>query len=205
VLSLALAGVVLLFGPLALRYDLRRDLDLLDVLKTWPVRSRDMVGAQVLAPALVIAAVVWLGILGAFATSLSNASLPPMGERIAYLIAGLVAVPPVVLVLVLVQNAAVLLFPAWTTIGPERATGFEAMGQRILIFVGTAFALLVAVLPAALVGAVLGIAAHALGAGRASTAAIWSVSGAAMLGFECWLVVMVLGPVFEKMEAGGLR
>lgn len=205
VLSLALAGVVLLLGPLALRYDLRRDLDLLDVLKTWPVRPRDLVGAQVLAPTLVLSAVSGLAILGAFATSLSNASLPPMGERIVYLIAGLLAVPPVVLVLVLVQNAAVLLFPAWTTIGPERATGFEAMGQRILIFVGTAFALLIAVLPAAVVGAVLGIAAHALGAGRAATAAIWSVSGAAMLGFECWLVVMLLGPVFEKMEAGGLR
>jgi hypothetical protein len=205
VLSLAVTGVVVLLGPLALRYDLRRDLELLDVLKTWPVRARDLIGAQVLAPALLIAAVAGLGLVGAFAATLGHASLPPLGDRIAYLAAALVAVPPVVLLLILVQNAAVLLFPAWTTIGPERATGFEAMGQRILIFAGTAFALFVAVLPAAIVGGVVGIAVHAAGAGWAWTAASWSVAGAAMLGFECWLVVMLLGPVFEKMEPAGLR
>jgi len=205
VLSLALAGVVLLFGPLVLRYDLRRDLELLDVLKSWPVRSRDLIGAQLLAPALIISAVAGLGLCVAFAATLSNASLPPLGDRIAYLVAALVAVPPVVLVLVLVQNAAVLLFPAWTTIGPERATGFEAMGQRILIFVGTAFALFIAVLPAALAGGLVGIAVHAAGAGRAWTAAAWSVTGAAMLGFECYLVVMVLAPVLDRLEPAGLR
>lgn len=205
VLSLAVAGVVLLFGPLALRYDLRRDLELLDVLKTWPVRSRDLIAAQVLAPALLISAVVCLGLCGAFAASLADAALPPMGERIAYLVAALAAVPPVVLVLLLVQNAAVLLFPAWTTIGPERATGFEAMGQRILIFAGTACALCIAVLPAALVGGLAGIVAHAAGGGRAWTAAAWSVTGAAMLGFECYLAVRVLAPVFDRMEPAGMR
>ncbi len=204
-LSLALAGVVLLFGPMALRYDLRRDLEMLDVLKTWPVRARDLIGAQVLAPGLLISTVAGIGLLGAFLASLGHPALPPLGDRVAYLLAALAAAPAVVLVLLVVQNAAVLLFPAWTTIGPERATGFEAMGQRILIFVGTVFALLLAVLPASLAGGVVGLGLHAAGAGIAWTAAGWSVVGAAVLVGECYLAVMVLGPVFEKMEPAGLR
>jgi len=204
-LSLAVAGVVVLFGPLALRYDLRRDLELLDVLKVWPVRARDLIAAQVLAPALLISAVAGIGLVGAFFASLGWGALPPVSQRMGYLLAALAAVPAVVLVLLLVQNAAVLLFPAWTTIGPERATGFEAMGQRILVFVGTAFALFIAVLPAALVGALAGVTVLALGAGAGWTAAAWSVAGAATLVLECYLVVMLLGPVFERLETGGLK
>jgi ABC-2 type transport system permease protein len=205
VLCLALTAVVVLFGPLALRYDLRRDLELLDVLKSWPIPARDLIAAQVLAPALLVSAVACMGLLGAFVASFGHAALLPVTQRAAYLIAALAAVPAVVLVLLLVQNAAVLLFPAWTTIGPDRATGFEAMGQRILIFVGTVFALFIAVLPATIVGGVVGIAVHALGANAGWTAAAWSVAGAATLAVECYLAVMVLGPVFERLETAGLR
>ncbi len=206
VLSLALAGVVLLFGPLTLRYDLRRDLEMLDVLKSWPVRGRDLVGAEVLAPALLVSGFAALGLCAAFAASLaSDATLPPAGDRLAILVAGLAVTPPVVTVLFLVQNAAALLFPAWTAIGPERATGFEATGQRILTFVGTAFALVVAVLPAALVGAVAAVVAHQLGLPPAWSGAVWGVVGAVTLGVECYFGVVLLGPVLERIEVAGLR
>src|SRR5947209_12577505 len=36
----------------------------------------------------------------------------------------------------LVQNAAVLLFPAWIVVGRDRAVGLEATGQRILMSAG---------------------------------------------------------------------
>jgi hypothetical protein len=206
ILSLALTGLVLLFGPLTLRYDLRRDLELLDVLKSWPVRGRDLVGAEVLAPALLVSGVAALGWCGAFAASLaSEAALPPAGDRLAILVAALAATPAVVTVLFLVQNAAALLFPAWTAIGPERATGFEATGQRILSFAGTAFALVVAVLPAALVGGVAAVVARQLGLPPAWAGAVWAVVGAVTLGFESYLGVMVLGPVLDRLEPAGLR
>lgn len=204
-LSASLAGIVVLFGPLALRYDLRRDLEMLDVLKSWPVRARDLIAAQVLAPALLISAVGSIALLGAFVASLGHQALPPVSVRTPFLIAALAAIPAVVLVLLLVQNAAVLLFPAWTTLGPERATGFEAMGQRILVFGGTVFALFIAVLPAAIVGGLVGLVAHLLGAGVGWTVAAWSVTGAATLVLECYLGVMLLGPVFERMEPAGLK
>ena len=206
ILSLALSGLVLLFGPLTLRYDLRRDLEMLDVLKSWPVRGRDLVGAEVLAPALLVSGVAALGLCVAFVASLASAVLlPPVGDRLAILVAALAATPPVATVLFLVQNAAALLFPAWSAIGPERATGFEATGQRILSFVGTAFALVVAVLPAALVGGVAAVVARQLGLPPAWAGAVWGVVGAVTLGVECYLGVMVLGPVLERMEAAGLR
>ena len=206
ILSLALTGLVLLFGPLTLRYDLRRDLELLDVLKSWPVRGRDLVGAEVLAPALLVSGVAALGWCGAFAASLaSHVALPPAGDRLAILVAVLAVTPAVVTVLFLVQNAAALLFPAWTAIGPERATGFEATGQRILSFVGTAFALVVAVLPAALVGGVAAVVARQLGLPPAWAGAVWGVVGAVTLGVESYLGVMVLGPVLDRLEPAGMR
>jgi MFS family permease len=206
VLSLALSGLVLLFGPLTLRYDLRRDLELLDVLKSWPVRGRDLVGAEVLAPALLVSGVAALGLCVAFAASLaSDVPLPSVGDRLAILVAALAVAPALVTVLFLVQNAAALLFPAWSAIGPERATGFEATGQRILSFVGTAFALMVAVLPAALVGVVAAIVARQLGLPPAWAGAVWGVVGAVTLGVESYLGVMVLGPVLERMEPASLR
>jgi hypothetical protein len=206
VLSLALSGLVLLFGPLTLRYDLRRDLEMLDVLKSWPVRGRDLVGAEVLAPALLVSGVAVLGVCVAFAASLASVvPLPSVGDRLAILVASLAVAPAVVTVLFLVQNAAALVFPAWTAIGPERATGFEATGQRILTFVGTAFALVVAVLPAALVGGVAAVVARQLGLPPAWAGAVWGVVGAVMLGVESWFGVLLLGPVLERLEPSGLR
>jgi len=206
VLALALSGVALVFGPLALRYDLRRDLELLDVLKTYPVRGFELVAAEVLGPVLLLSAVTAFGVCLAFVASLaSHSHLPSLGDRVAMLIGALALIPAVLTVLLLVQNAAALLFPAWTSIGPDRATGFEATGQRILSFVGTAFALLVAVLPAALVGGVAAIGARALGVGPAWTAAVWAVVGAAVLGAESYLGIRLLGPAWEKLEPAGLR
>jgi len=82
---------------------------------------------------------------------------------------------------------------------------FEAMGQRILVFVGTALALVIAVLPAAIVGGVFAVLVHTVGAGTGWTAAAWSVTGSAVLVFECYLGTMLLGPVLEKLEPAGLK
>ena len=206
VLALALSGLALVFGPLALRYDLRRDLELLDVLKTYPVRGFEMVAAEVLGPVLLLSAATALGVCLAFVAALASPSaLPPLGDRVAMLIGALALIPAVLTVLLLVQNAAALLFPAWSAIGPDRATGFEATGQRILSFIATAFALVVAVLPAALVGGLAAILARALGVPPVWAAALWAVVGAVMLGVESYVGVRLLGPVWEKLEPAGLR
>ena len=206
VLAIALTGVAVLFGPLALRYDLRRDLELLDVLKSLPLHGSAVVGAEVLGPALVISGIAMVGWTTAFIASLASDSVRiGIGDRLALLAGASVVTPPIVTVLFLVQNAAALLFPAWSAIGPERATGFEATGQRIVTFLGTGIALVVAVLPAAIVGGVAAILARLLGAGPIATGLTWALVGAPVLGAECYVAVRILGPVLEKLEPAGVR
>ncbi len=206
VLAIALTGVGVLFGPLALRYDLRRDLELLDVLKSLPLAGWAIVGAEVLGPALVISGIAILGWTTAFVASLASNSVQlGVGDRLALLAGAGVVTPPIVTVLVLVQNTAALLFPAWSAIGPERATGFEATGQRIVTFLGTGIALVIAVLPAAILGGVAAILARLLGAGPVATGLTWAMVGAPVLAAECFVAVRLLGPVLERLEPSGVK
>lgn len=205
-LALSLTGVTVLFGPINLRYDLRRDLELLDVLKAVPLRGHALVGAEILGPAAVISGIAILGLTTAFLASLASASVTlTVGDRLALLTGACLITPPVVGVLFLVQNAAALLFPAWSAIGPDRATGFEATGQRIVTFLGSGVALVVAILPAAVLGGVAAIVARVLGAGPIATGLTWALVGAPVLGLECWVAVRVLGPVLEKLEPSGVK
>jgi ABC-2 type transport system permease protein len=207
ILSLAVVGLATLFGPLALRFDLRRDLELLDVLKAYPLSGREIVAAEVLGMALVLSAVAAAGLVIAFASSLASDAtvLPGIPERLAILVAALAVVPGLLTVMVLTQNAAALLFPAWMTLGAERPTGFEATGQRILTFAGTLFALLVAVLPAALLGGVVGVGVRVIGLGVVAAGVAWALAGAGLLAAECYLGFRLLGPVLDRLDPTGLR
>jgi hypothetical protein len=68
--------------------------------------------------------------------------------------AGLLVLPAVTLAAVTLQNAMVVVFPAWVSLGNSRARGFEASGQRILTLVGSVIALSLIILPAAASGGV---------------------------------------------------
>jgi hypothetical protein len=96
----------------------------------------------------------------------------------------------------------VLLFPGWLAVGRNRPVGLEAAGQRILLAAGSLVALTVALAPAILVGGLIGAAGHAAGADLVWTAAVGSVSGAVVVGFEAVLAIHLLGGVFDRMEPG---
>ena len=53
-LLLMFAGLVTVFGPLLWRFDLRRDLAMLDVLKVYPLRGTEIVAGELLAPLAVL-------------------------------------------------------------------------------------------------------------------------------------------------------
>jgi ABC-2 type transport system permease protein len=201
------AGMVTLLGPLALRFDLRRDLELLEVLKTYPVRGRTVVLGEVGALLLTLSAVAGALTVGAFLLTLPNQSLPELGDRLALLVSLLAGIPAVISVFLLVQNAAVLVFPAWVTVGPQRAVGLEATGQRLLMTIGSMVALLVALIPAAVIfGAVVWGTGFA-GAGGAWSVALGALAGSATIGVECWFAVQLLGGVFDRMDpsSAGIR
>jgi hypothetical protein len=204
VMLLAFGGMVLLFGPFALRFDLRRDLAMLDVLKSYPVRGREVVAGEVAAPVTLLSLVVWGCCGGAFAASAFRPpdGLPPLADRLALLVALLPATTAALLVLVVAQNAAVLLFPAWISIGPDRGGGLEATGQRILVMAGSAIALAVALAPAVIVATITAVLAHA-----AAVHGLWAVTlgtfaGTAIVAGEGVLAVQLLGGVFDRMQPG---
>jgi hypothetical protein len=208
VMLLVLGSVALLFGPLTVRFDLRRDLEMLDVLRGYPVRGRQVVGGEVAAPVTLIGLVVWSCLAGAFAASAGHhgPGLPPLADRLAILLGLLPATTAVLLVLVLVQNAMVLLFPAWVSIGRDRAVGLEATGQRILLMAGGLVALAVALVPAALIGALAAFAAQLGGVPGLWGLTLGAVAGSGVVAFEATFAVHLLGGVFDRLEpaAGGV-
>ncbi len=165
---LGITAFLALITPLGFRIDLRGDLEQAAVLKTWPLKAERLVLGELGAPALVSALYSWGGIAIALAiasgraaraaflgTTQTGAQFPfqrldvliPVALTVAIFLPGLVAL------ILVVQNAAVLAFPAWFPAGRKRAVGLEQSGLRILSFLTTSISLLVGLVPAALLAA----------------------------------------------------
>ncbi len=197
-----IAAFTSFFGPLFVRNDLREDLFRIDQVKTLPIAGHAVVWGEILAPFSVLAAIQVLSLgIAVGAVLLSGVSrLGPLSLAwmVAIGVAGLFVLPALTLASVALQNALVLLFPAWVSLGNSRARGFEASGQRILTLFGTVFVNAVVALPAVLCGAavtflflgVMGPVALVLGAG---IAAAWIV-------LEVWLGCRMLGKIFDRLD-----
>jgi len=201
VLCLVFGGLAIVFGPYGLRNDLRSDLQLWDQLKTYPLRGAELVAGEVLGPVTVLTAIAWGCALGAFTLSLTfEVPAFPVPDRVAALLAVVIATPAALAVTTTVQNAAVLFFPAWITLGPARATGIEMIGQRLVTMVGSAVVLVVVLIPAAIVGAVAVAIAGVTGITGVWLAVPGAIAVAATLGFEVMLAFAWLGRVFERSD-----
>ena len=201
IMFLMLGGMTVVFGPYGLRNDLRSDLQLWDLIKSYPVRGAELVAGEALGPVTVLSAIWWMCLAAAFAASLA-VDVPGLSvsERVAAMLAGAIAAPGLLAITTLIQNAAVLFFPAWISVGPARAAGVEMIGQRLVTMVGSQVLLVVALIPAVVVGMV----AVAAG-GLAHITGVWlAVPGAfalaVTLAFEARLAVTWLGRKFERMD-----
>jgi hypothetical protein len=151
-LPLGLLPMLLLLGPQLLVMDLRQDLVMADLLKTYPVRSWQLVWGEMLAPALVLTGVEWLLIglgVALFPATSSDPSLADFSRRLAIGVAVAVVAPGINLLSLAVHNATVLLFPAWARPMAGQTHGFEAMGRQILMMAGQVLTLAITLLPAA--------------------------------------------------------
>jgi hypothetical protein len=195
--------MLLVAGPLWIRFDLRQDLAHLAVLRAWPLAGRDVVAAEVFASTLALTA-AQLAILGLlFVASLGapfalGFSIP---ERAAGLATAVLGLPGVNAASLTVQNGAALLFPTWVrpAAGPR---GVEAMGQNLL---STGLAIVVALLLLALPGAVSALLAWGLwpmlGAWALLPAAALLTAATAL---EMRPVHGWLGRVFERTDPSAL-
>ncbi|HMA29474.1 MAG TPA: putative ABC exporter domain-containing protein [Thermoanaerobaculia bacterium] len=200
---LAVTVSLALITPLGARIDLRGDLEYVTLLKTWPLAGRRLVVAELGAPAAVAVLYGWGGISIALAIGAGRAvraafvgaaAVPPpayarflqLEALVPVALTVAVVLPALVVAALVVQNAAVLAFPAWFPAGRKRAVGLEQAGLRMISFLGTSVVLGVALIPAALLaGPVIFFAFKPLG--------LWCLPLAAALGAL---------PVFAEAAAG---
>jgi hypothetical protein len=198
-LVLMVALFLTVMGPYMVRNDLRTDLPRLPVLKTWPITGRELLIGELMAPAFVLSVGVWFLIAVAFALSPSWDAGPgdALGRALLAISAALLA-PLLIAGQLIVQNAAVVLFPGWIATGGARARGIEAMGQNMLMFAGTLLALVVGVLPATAVAGGLGFLLYTLIGWPGVLPA--TILFAAVLIVEAGVVLVWLGRVLERTD-----
>ena len=198
VTAIVCASLLLIVGPLLLRSDLRDDMLNITALKLLPLRGRTIVAAEILS-VVVPLALLQCVLVVLFGVSMLFTADPPFGP--AETVALLGAVLPAVIVFnaafVAIQNAAPVLFPAWTKLGALTSGGMEAMGQVMIV---VALVLILLVLMLLVPG---GVAAGIIFAGRShlSAAVIAGlIAGSGLLAGEVSVLIAILGRALEGTE-----
>jgi ABC-2 type transport system permease protein len=195
---LGLALTLTLFGPVSMRADLRIDLPKLDMLRAMPLTGRQIVLAELLAPGLLLAAMQV--VLLTLAVGMAMGAPGKLGAEL-WVAGGLGLLPLLPMLSIgglFVHNAGVVLFPSWLPSNGERARGLEALGQRLLTFVGSLVVLVGGLIPAAIVAALVGFALYGwLGVWALPFAGLTASAG---LAFEVAVGVAALGVAFDRMD-----
>lgn len=198
-IALLFAAFFTLLGPYMMRNDLRHDMPRLPILKTWPVTGATLLVGEVLAPAAVLSVLAWtaLAVTLLLSPGLGWTSASLADRAVLFVLAAVVA-PMLIGAQLLIQNAAVVLFPGWIPTGGARPKGIEAMGQQMLMLAGTLLALIVGVLPAIAVAGLVGFVLYQLlGMAGLLPAGLLFV---AVLLLEAVLLVILLGHSLERTE-----
>ncbi|NBD14354.1 MULTISPECIES: putative ABC exporter domain-containing protein [Corallococcus] len=197
-MALMVAVAMAVIGPSAFRTDLRMDLPKLELLRALPLTGRQVVGAELAASALTLGAAQWvmLAVAGVLGVGSDDVTLAQWSTPV---VLGLLSVLPALgLAGLFVQNAAVVLLPAWIPADSERARGVEALGQRLLTLVGTLVVTFLGLLPAGVVALLVGYPLFTVVGRWAVPLAGLAAAGA--LFAEVALGVAVLGRAFERLD-----
>ena len=202
-LFLFMASFLPLMGPQLFANDLRLDLGRSEILKSYPLVGERLVAAEMAAPLCVIAALeIVFAACGSLLLHLSGAT-----ERYAqfagtpeFIIAVLVLTLPVCAMLLVIRNAVPLYFPAWSLRAPDDVRSFVTVGQRFVVLFANVFALVVALVPAAVVFLPTAWIAFKFLSGSAIAVPVATVPAAMVICFEVWLGVKMLGRRFDEMD-----
>jgi ABC-2 type transport system permease protein len=196
------AGYLALLGPLAIRNDFRQDLPYLPVLRTFPIRGRTVVLAEILAPTLALSAVQLALLALSYALTLDAVTVDiPLATRTLALAGAVVAVPVLNAVSFTIQNTLTLLFPAWSRLGTTTPTGFEMMGQRLLAAFAAMAALLLALVPPTLAALAIAWLVHGP---LVPTVTVAVFTGAVTAVGELSLACRWLGRVYDRTDVTAL-
>jgi hypothetical protein len=198
----AVLGVLLVMTavmtPIAMRNDLRGDLRHLELLRTYPISGRELVGGEVTGATLSVA--FMQAVLLVLTLVFAAVGTPGHAHPRLLTIAGVLALPVVVTATAMqytIQNALALCFPAW--VHDTVDSGIAAMGQRILSMFGSMLLLLVMLIPAVLVGVGVMAVTAPMGGASAGAAAAALAACAALWGEIAGLVVW-LGGVYDRLD-----
>jgi hypothetical protein len=202
---LFLAGMLValsfFWGPQMLRNDLRQDLPAADLLKMYPMPGWQIVLGEVLAPAVMLAALQWLLLVVAFIFCPRQFQAHPvlLLTRLGVAVSAALVLPFIDLIAMLIPNASVLFFPAWFQLGKEGPRGFETTGQQLILMFGQVLVLVVSLLPAGMAFAVLFFAASYF-LGYPTGVFLGGIAAAIVLAAEAALSIKLLGEVFERFD-----
>jgi hypothetical protein len=196
--SLALAGFCALLGPQAMRSDLRGDLPHLELLRTWPVRGSAVIRGEILWPSALLTCAAWLALV--CAAIFSEAAFPTLDvkSRLSLAVAAILVAPVLIAAQFTVHNAAAVMFPAWVPTGRQRPRGFDAMGQRLILFGGVVIALAVIVGPGAIAGALVTFVFYrVIGLVSLVPAAVACVL---LVAIEVLVITEMLGAAYDRID-----
>jgi len=200
VMAMVMAGCALLFGPMMARQDLRHDLLNADILKTYPLRGWQVVLGEWLTPVAIVTVLLWLLVLTAALNFQPDgaASLGAGARGAAAIVAALLA-PLLCALIVLLLNAAAVLFPAWLQVGAGHGGGIDVLGQRIVFVGALSLVMAIALLPALIVAAIAFVVVQWLVNFLAAAAAAVIIV-LAILGVEIAIGTWWLGKRFESFD-----
>ncbi len=147
-MGLMIACMFVFFGPQALRGDLRTDMLRLDVIKTYPLSAEALLASELMAPLIVMSVFEMAMLLVSVFILQFGGGGVAFFTTPEFVVSAFVFVVPVLALQLLIQNGAIILFPAWS-MSTEPNRGFSAMGQRFLFLIGNLLTLGIAVVPAA--------------------------------------------------------
>lgn len=194
----ALAGLSVVAGPQILRHDFRQDMAAVDLLKTYPVSGRQLALGQILAPLLILTGFQWL--LLSVAGGLLGPGRSFAHGPLAYGACFALVAPPLNLIMLLLPNAAALLYPGWFNAASTSGRDLEAMGQRIVLSLGLLATFAATMVPAALAFALVDLVAAPLLLPEAAALPAATLSAALILAAEGVAGVAGLGYLFERFD-----
>ncbi len=202
VCAVLFAPMLSLIGPQLLTLDLRWDLTMADLIKTYPLPGWQVVLGEVLAPTVVVTAFQWGLIVLAVVLFPETGPHGGLAEatRVAWGLGSALCLPLLTLSGFLLANGLALLLPGWCRPATSPTLGFEAMGYGLLFFAAQVVALvLLLVAPALVFGLVYWLTHPWLGSILVVPAA--AVPAAATLGGEIAAAVGMLGDLFDRLDS----
>lgn len=194
---------LVLIGPQWVRYDLRKDLPKMDLLRSYPISGAAVMTGEIAASALILSGyqVLLLTLALGGLWRVTESGINPQLLGVSYL-AALILVLPVNWMMVAIYNGGALLFPEWVRRG-RRGGGIEGMGQSVMGLGSAALLLsLLLLVPAAIGWLVAHLLTEPLGSGAILPGAILATF---VLLVEGRLLSAWLGARFDRYDPSTVR